>query len=435
MSDQDRPEINRTRAEVRRSWWPGWIWAIPLAAVLLVGWWALRTLASGGEDITITFDDAHGLKSSGASVVYRGLKVGKVSVVALSKDGDHIDVTAHIDDSATRFLRSGSQFWLRGANPRLSNLSSLGAVLSGPTIVMAPGPGEKATHFVGLARAPVISGAHGKPQLYRVSLAGAVGGLSEGEPVKLRGFTVGEVNDVGFRYDAKSGAIETPVTLALYPSLFHIDGAPASDGRPALAAAIGRLIGEGLCVRLERDPPLIGTPEVRLDFVPGKSGAAPSLADGLPQIPAAPGGGIESVVDRVDKVPIDQIAGNVLDATHRLDTLVSSQKIADAIVQLDAALAQIRNTVDTTGPKVTGLVEKLRATADQLDRAASAAEGTAKTAQQAAAAADTVLGGAPSQNGMPEAMREITGAARSVRELANYLDRHPEALIQGRSGE
>jgi uncharacterized lipoprotein YmbA len=29
-------------------------------------------------------------------------------------------------------------------------------------------------------------------------------------------------------------------------------------------------------------------------------------------------------------------------------------------------------------------------------------------------------------------MREITEAARSVRELADYLDRHPEALVQGR---
>jgi len=30
-------------------------------------------------------------------------------------------------------------------------------------------------------------------------------------------------------------------------------------------------------------------------------------------------------------------------------------------------------------------------------------------------------------------MRELSGAARSLRMMANYLERHPEALIKGKS--
>jgi HAMP domain-containing protein len=49
-----------------------------------------------------------------------------------------------------------------------------------------------------------------------------------------------------------------------------------------------------------------------------------------------------------------------------------------------------------------------------------------------AAAARQSLGGADEQGGLTEAMDEITQAARSVRTLAQYLERHPEALIKGK---
>lgn len=435
MSDEKRSDIARTRAQVRRGWWPGWIWTIPIAAVLLVGWWLLRTVVGGGENITISFDDAHGVKKDDTKVMYRGMQIGEVNNVELSKDGRSVTVTAQIQDAATPFLTSGTQFWLRGAEPSLSNPASLGAVLSGPTLMMEPGPGQKTKHFVGLTRRPVIVGAHNTPQVYAVMLSGAVGGLSHGEPVKLRGFTVGEVKDVGFHYDANSGQIETPVTLALYPSLFHIDGGDGSHDDAALKSTIDALIRNGLHARLDRDPPIVGSPEVTLEAEPGATGTPAAAINGVPQIPAASGSGLSSVVERVNRVPVDQIAQNILDVTHHVDALVSSAELRDAIAQLDGALGQIRQTADRAGPQVTELVDRLRKTAVQIDHAATAAEGTAKSAQQTAAAADKMLGGTPNQNGMKTVMREITEAARSVRELANYLDRHPEALLRGKEGQ
>jgi paraquat-inducible protein B len=34
-----------------------------------------------------------------------------------------------------------------------------------------------------------------------------------------------------------------------------------------------------------------------------------------------------------------------------------------------------------------------------------------------------------------ETLRELSRAARSVRVLADYLERHPESLIRGKKGE
>ncbi|MGH8295318.1 MAG: MlaD family protein, partial [Steroidobacteraceae bacterium] len=304
----------------------------------------------------------------------------------------------------------------------LSDLSSLGSLLSGPSIVMDPGPGGKARHFIGLERPPIAPTAGERPLLYEISLGSDAGSLSGGAPVVLRGFTVGKVRDVGFDYDPSSGEISTPATLALYPSLFHIRGARGAPTAAEVSAEIERLIGKGLHARLTRSPPLVGSYQVTLRREPGKAPAGPlEAADGLPQIPLASGGGITSIVNRINRIPIERIAQNALDITHHVDQLTSSAQLRDAIAQLDAALRQIHHITAQAGPQITPLIAHLR-------RAASDLEATAKSTQR-------LMNGTATQNGLNGTIQEITEAARAVRSLANYLDRHPQALIRGRGGE
>lgn len=411
----------RARAGVRRGWWPGWIWAIPIAVLVVVAWLGARALLSGGETITISFEDAHDMKANNTEVLYRGTKIGQVSKIALNKSATAAVVTASIDQSAAKLLRTGTRFWLQGANPSLENPQSLAALLSGPTIVMEPGPGARSKRFEGLERKPLSATRAEQPVVYGVSLTGEVGALKGGDPVKLRGFTVGEVRTVGFSYDASTGAISTPATLAIYPSLLHITNAPHPGSPDALQAALHTLIEKGLRARLDRDPPLVGSFRVSLDMVPGAPAAEPTTLDGLPQLPAAPPGGLDSIATRIEKIPIEQITQNILDMTHHLDTVVSSPRLKDAVVQLDAALKQIRTTMHTAGPEITTMTRTLRKAADELD--------------QTSESADKLVGGTATQSGLESTVQEINEAARAVRSLADYLDRHPESLIRGKTGE
>lgn len=420
MTERKPTPDSRATAKVERSWWPGWIWAIPIAVLLVVGWLGLRAITSGGENITIVFDNANNLSQQNSNVVYRGTIVGRVSGVELAEDGNSVKVTANINESASRFLRSGTRFWLQGANPSLSNLSSLKAVLSGPTIVMEPGPGPKATHFTGLDRRPIAPAGDSHPQRYRAVFDGDVGALKRGDTVKLRGFTVGEIESIGFGFDAKTGAIQTPVTLILYPSLFHIQGVPNPDSPEALRSALKSLIQKGLRAKLERNPPLIGSYEISLDMVPDASAASPAVVSGLPVMPTSPGGGLDSIVARVNKVPVDQIAQNLLDVTQHIDTLVSSPELKDSIASLNQSLQQIQQVTAKAGPQITQLVDSLRKTADELDR-------TVRSTNR-------LVGSTTSQAGLNSTLQEVSDAARAVRDLADYLDRHPEALLHGRSG-
>ena len=77
-----------------------------------------------------------------------------------------------------------------------------------------------------------------------------------------------------------------------------------------------------------------------------------------------------------------------------------------------------------SSPDIKTLVKSLRDTAD-------AARGTLSSVQG-------MMGGNASNaanTDLPKLMRELEDAARSVRVLADYLDRHPESLLRGRKEE
>ncbi|MGH8169529.1 MAG: MlaD family protein [Steroidobacteraceae bacterium] len=427
MSDRPDPgreqpaSPERVHAGVRHGWWPGWIWAIPIAALLIVIWLGARALLAGGTSITIRFNDVHGMKKENTDVLLRGTQAGHVTGIELEKDGTGVIVTASIDDPATKFLTTGTRFWLRGASPSLSNPSSLSSLLSGPTIVMDPGPGSKAKRFVGLEHQPIAPTTAERPLLYELSLGSEAGSLAGGDPVTLRGFIVGEVRDVGFDYDPATGDLSTPATIAIYPSLFHAKGLRTDPNAADVSGEISALIRKGMRARLARSPPLVGSYQVSLQIVPGTqppSGGPLTAADGLPQIPVAEGGGMASIVNRINKVPIERISQNVLDITSHVAALTSSPQLKDAVVQLDASLRQIHQMTAKAGPQIPVLVARLRRAAADLD-------GTAKSA-------DRLMSGTATQNGLANTIQEINETARAVRSLADYLDRHPEALIRGR---
>ena len=73
------PRPARTASTIHRSRWPGWIWAIPLAAIGVVAWLLVRTTAKRGLDVTVTFEDVTGVSTQSTKVFYRGIDVGQVS--------------------------------------------------------------------------------------------------------------------------------------------------------------------------------------------------------------------------------------------------------------------------------------------------------------------------------------------------------------------
>ncbi|MCG5075385.1 MlaD family protein [Paraburkholderia tagetis] len=429
---------HRTQAEVRRSAWPGWIWAVPIAALAVTGWLGIRALVHQGETVIVTFDNAYGMKADDTIVTLRGVKIGEVSSVALTPDGRRVEAKLEIDRTDKQYLRAGTQFFLRGAQVDLSDPSSMKALLAGPEIVMEPGSGKPATHFDGGDRRPALAPLHGPMVSYAVRFAGAAGELKSGADVQLRGFRVGTVTGVRLNYDARTGTLGTLVQIELDPSQLGIVGvkAPANgDWRPIVDSMLKRLVAQGLRARLAQDPPLVGPRKVELDIVNGGNGTngAPAATltaeNGVPVIPDVASPDLDSitakandVITKIDALPIKETGDQVRSIAAHIDALSGSPQIRESLTHIDRSVAQIDRTLQQVSPQIGPLVAQLRETANAAD--------------STVAAANRTLGGdASSQDDLPAALRELTDTARSVRALADYLDRHPEALVRGRREE
>ncbi len=429
MTDDERAarEPRRTLAIARRSWWPGWIWAVPLAAVGIVLWLLLRSISSRGIDVRVTYDDAAGMQAGDTRVMYHGLNVGTVTSVALASDDFHVIVHLDIDRQLAPKITTGTRFVLEGAHPSISDISSLRALIAGPSIVMVPGPGKPARRFIGTEGGPRETLAVSLP--YRVSFDGAVGQLELHAPVTLRGFTVGEVTSVGLSVDPQTGRISTPVLLALDPTRFHLTGPAPSDGnwQPIMDATLAKLIGEGLRATLTREVPLVGGEQVELEMVSGAQAARLDTSGRYPQIPAAQGGGLARLPAEISSLPLTQIADNLRTITDQLRSLTASPQLRDSIAHLDGTLAALERISRQAGPQVAPTLREVRMTVASLRTAAQQLDATAAAARLAMGTSAA----APSGN-LRHALDELAGAARAVRALADYLDEHPGALLRGR---
>ncbi|MEP9325710.1 MlaD family protein [Paraburkholderia phymatum] len=292
--------------------------------------------------------------------------------------------------------------------------------------------GRPTEHFDGDDRPPALAPQHGPIVTYAVRFDGAAGELKDGADVVLRGFHVGTVTRVRLNYDAGTGALSTPVQIALDPTQLGIVGAapPANgDWRPVVDGMLAHLIAQGLRARLSQDPPLVGARKVDLDFVAGASSATLAADDGVPVIPSVASADIESiaskandVMKKLDDLPIRQTGEEVRSIAARVNALSSSPQIRDSLTHIDRSVAQIDRTLQQVSPQIGPLVAQLRDTASQADRTV-------------AAASRTLGADATSQNDLPATLRELTDTARSVRALADYLQRHPEALVRGKREE
>jgi paraquat-inducible protein B len=426
---ESAPGPKRTPAKTRRSWWPGWIWAVPIAALLVVGWLGFRALAEGGRTVTVSFDQAPGVRKSDTKVVYRGVDVGQVTGVRLAPGGKRVELKLAIDKQAEPFLRADTRFWLIGAHPSLDRLGELKDAITGPEIGLQPGGGAPAKTFRGLDQPP--DDAPLGPQIpYRVRFDGPVGSLKPGAPVLLKGFRVGTVASASLHYNAGDGALSAQAELMLEPMRMGLGGSAGPEARAATDAMLDRLIRQGLRAELAQSPPLIGPREVDLAF------AAPGGATGLQTvgndrfIPAASGPDLQgletkagAILDKVDAVPIARIGADVRAATARLKTLVQSPDIDRTLAQVDDATAGLDQAIKAASPQIGPLVQKLRRTADDADDAVGAAH--------------RVIGGDPASqdSDLPSALRQLTRASRALRDLADELERRPESVVRGRPKE
>lgn len=225
----------------------------------------------------------------------------------------------------------------------------------------------------------------------------SVRGLVPGAPVEFRGIPVGEVTEVRAQLDAKTFEFSSPVTILLDAQRLGVqikDLDPHADLSTVRKKVIDSLIAHGVRAQLRTGSLLTGALYVAFDFFPDAPPVTLDWDQKPVQLPTIPGelaaieADLTSIIKKLNQVPLKAIGDDL-------------QK---AIVELDRTLVSARGTLDTG-----------RGTLDNANRLIEP---------------NSVLGVE-----LANTLQEVSRAMRSVRVLADYLERHPEALIRGKPGE
>ena len=199
----------------KRKWTFPFVWIVPVIAAVVAGYLVYHRLREVGPTITIRFRDAAGLKPGQTPVLYRGVHVGEVSDISLSKDQHYAEVKVSLRRSAASIAREGSTFWI--VRPRLDagTITGLGTIITGPHISVTPGagPAEK-KHFVGSETSPTTVDPRG---LKIVLMSGEGGSLRAGVPIYYRGIEVGTVQETVLSTNARTVEIHAIVQQRYAP--------------------------------------------------------------------------------------------------------------------------------------------------------------------------------------------------------------------------
>lgn len=387
--------------------------------------------------------DTLGPLRRGSTVSYRGDEVGSV-VQTQTTGANSFRLQIFIRAPFDQYVRPESVFWnlsplkiSLGGDGITGQLASPQIALSGAVAFETPAAALRAPPSPPDARFQLFGseerarqGPDGPPILYDTEFQGAAGQLQAGASVLLRGARVGVVDSVGLRFDPDTGVLSNPVTFALFPLRLNtpgVDPIATPNWRAISDRAVQKLVDLGYRANVSQSPPLIGSFQLSLDKVAEPAPVALDRSGPRPRVPAAPeteGGSLfekaDSILTKVNAIPFDAIGTDVRQITSRLSKLVSSPELDSSIAHLDGTLKSLDQMTAQVRPQIGPLVAKLNQTAEQLRQAATSANG--------------VLSGINvGQDGsLAGAIRQLTDTARSIRALADYLQRHPEALLNGK---
>jgi paraquat-inducible protein B len=383
-----------------------------------------------GTAFTITAPDLGSL-TRGSGISYRGVSVGEVEGYALSPDKRGIVVTAFIRAPFDQLVHPETRFWnaggvdvavgAQGVRIRASSVQQLlggGIAFDTPATALAGTPSAQGAIFALFdTEGQAMRQPRGEELIYVASFGGNLRGLDAGTAVELQGMPVGAVRDVKLNYEKGSKSLVTRVTLAIDPDRLQIQNMPDTDGTPMDIAQrrIETLVAGGLRAQVLTANFLTGFQIVTLDMVSGAPPARVERVDGSLKIPTSASSDIGETLKSLR---------NVL---QNIDRATSGPQLGHAIQSLDSALTHLDQLTTSVEPDIASLLKSLRETSDT-------ANGTLKALRDVVdgQGGDGAAGGSTD---VAKLMRDLSEAARSVRGLADYLERHPESLIRGRRGE
>ncbi|MET1068664.1 MAG: MlaD family protein [Pseudomonas prosekii] len=377
------------------------------------------TYGEPGKRFTLHSQDLGSL-DIGSPVYYRKIQVGQVVAYALDGDGKGVNIELFIHAPNDAYVTENTRFWNAsgidlniGANGFAVKTESLSSLLVGGVAFRAPeySPNdqpatEEKTFELFDDQVTALAPPNGKPQYLSLRFDQALRGLKVNAPVEFLGMEIGRVVSINLDFDEKKRSFPVNVGIVIYPQRLgqaHTKMVKALMHDPNDEAAGVRLMGtfieNGLRAQARSGNLLTGQLYISLDFYPKAEKVAFDPSVRPVSIPTIPGsleelqGKLQAMVDKINKLPVERIASN-----------------------LDSNLVELRKGLTQFNAKTLPGVQSTLADVSKTLNSASS----------------TLAEDSPQREQITQTLDELKRMSRSLRELSDYLGRHPESLLRGR---
>jgi paraquat-inducible protein B len=355
----------------------------------------------------------------GSPVYFRQIAVGSV-VQYRSLDGGDIELEVFVKAPYDKHVNAATRFWNAGGfditldaeGLEIKTQSLVTIVAGGIAFDTMEGIGQDASKQVAEGHEFRLYASHtdSRHQVYTekhkvlMYFDDPVRGLLPGAPVELRGYKIGQVLDVSFEFNRDSGDFKIPVLVALEPGRVKVTGESQFNN------TMEQLVTKGLRARLQSGNIVLGKLLVSMDFHPDAPPAQMDFSGAYPVMPTIRGTVGEIMEDA------RAVATELRQTAKSINDFLGSESFKGGTDDLAATLAHIKTISAQIDEK----------TAPQLNTVLSGAASTLEEAQVMLAANSTT------RTEINRLLLELAEAARSIRLLADYLERHPESLIKGK---
>jgi len=359
-----------------------------------------------------------GSLDTGTPLFFRRLQVGQVASYALDSDGMFFTLKVFVRAPYDRYVMENTRFWqASGIDLQLSanglsvQTQSLLSILIGGIAFETP-PDSQVTPAADANTVFTLFDNHAKafepaarsPQTFELIFNESVRGLNVGAPVEFRGVQVGDVASVRAQVDVKTLKFSVPVVIHLDAQRLGVKFVGLKSGMDIDAMRrklFDSMVEHGVRAQLRTGNLLTGAVFVSFDYFPSAPPAVIDWSQRPVQLPTTPGQlqateeKLTNIIDKLNKMPFDQIGNGVRKTLDDLDlTLTTANR---TLKTMDSTLVTARGTIENAN----NFVEPNSVESQELDTT----------------------------------LQEVSRAARSVRVLTDFLERHPEALLHGKSGE
>ena len=385
----------------------------------------LVTRDSAGHEFVL-----HGTQTGsvnyGSPIFFRHINAGHVTKFTLDQDGKGVTIRVFIDAPYDQYVTADTRFWhasgvdmqldangLRITTESLTSLIEGGLAFQDHDDALPGGkPAFEGSIFTLFEdREQAMRAPDTKVRNFLMYFPESLRGLSKGAPVDLRGIVIGEVKSVGVEFSDNGRVPRFPVEVNIFPDRLRSrvrsgTKLPDDDTEEKERALVNHLLDSGLRAQLRSGSLLTGQLNIALDFFPDAKPAKMDWSTAYPVLPTV-GGGLGEIQDtvgriakKIDKLPMEQMSAQLVQALEKLNTtLASTEKL-------------VRRLDTDVKPELTS---------------------TLKEAKVTLANANAILAeDAPLQQDVRESLKQVAKSARALANLADMLERHPDALLFGK---